>query len=357
MTNKINRFTAPAFCNMHVHFRGPNEDGGADDPSMMHKVVNQTTRWCDHALVMPNPDPPILSGQQALDYYDAIMRVNTNLHFRPVMSIQLTESTTTGEIEEACQLGIRVVKGYPFGMTHNSQHGIQNYWSQLMRDRYQALSDRDMVLSLHPEFPDPDLYWEDREKAFVERVLWWLADQYPALRIAVEHISSAWTVNAVRRIYESRGKIIGGFTPLHILTTANDVVGGRLGIHYFCKPMAKRPEDRAAIQAAVLAAEPWVECGTDSAPHLDANKACDGGRAGSFQDYTALQLLTEFLAQNGRLDRLPHFGTHNATKFYDLPRTERRIKLVKRPWTVEPIFRGVAPLWAGKEISWQVEQS
>ena len=37
-------------------------------------------------------------------------------------------------------------------------------------------------------------------------------------------------------------------TPHHLIITLDDVAGGMLQPHLFCKPIAKRPEDREALR-------------------------------------------------------------------------------------------------------------
>ncbi len=339
----------------HVHFRGPNE-GGGEDPSMMHKVVNETTSWCDHALPMPNPVPPILTAADEVNYYDQYMIVNKNPYFRPIRCMQLTERTSTSDIERAAKNGVKTLKAYPFGMTHNSENGISNYWTPNMQDKYQCAVDNGLMLCLHPEYPDAELYWEERERAFVERVLWWMAYQFQELMIGVEHISHRDTISAVQRIHVSRGRIWGGITVLHMKITANDVVGGLLDNSNFCKPMAKRPEDRKAIQEAVLrCAEPDWNCfgmGLDSAPHMASAK--QAGKPGSFQARTALGLIADFYEENGKLSHIDAFTSRNARRIHNLPPPERTIKIVKSQWIPDLEFRGVPQFWAGKKIGWQL---
>lgn len=42
----------------------------------------------------------------------------------------------------------------------------------------------------------------------------------------------------------------------HLLITLDDVAGGMLRPHLFCKPIAKRPEDREALLQAALSGHP-----------------------------------------------------------------------------------------------------
>ena len=60
--------------------------------------------------------------------------------------------------------------------------------------------------------------------------------------------------------------------------------------HLFCKPIAKRPEDREALLQAALSGHPRLMFGSDSAPHpIHAKEAC-GCAAGVSVSYTHLDV-------------------------------------------------------------------
>jgi dihydroorotase len=67
----------------------------------------------------------------------------------------------------------------------------------------------------------------------------------------------------------------------------------------FCKPIAKRPHDRDALQNVALKAHPKVMFGSDSAPHPQHAKESCGCAAGVFTAPIALAKLAEiFMAKS-----------------------------------------------------------
>jgi dihydroorotase len=86
--------------------------------------------------------------------------------------------------------------------------------------------------------------------------------------------------------------------------TLDDVAGGLLSPHLFCKPIAKRPEDREALLAAALKAHPKLMLGSDSAPHPVSKKECCGCAAGLFTAPVCLPVLAELFEAHGALDNL-----------------------------------------------------
>ena len=92
----------------------------------------------------------------------------------------------------------------------------------------------------------------------------------------------------------------------------DDVAGGMLRPHLFCKPIAKRPEDREALLKAALSGHPRLMFGSDSAPHpVHAKEAC-GCAAGVFTAPIALPRLAALFDGHGALDRLQGFVSGHA---------------------------------------------
>ena len=87
----------------------------------------------------------------------------------------------------------------------------------------------------------------------------------------MEHITTKASVDALERFENLYATI----TVHHLLITLDDVAGGMLKPPLFCKPIAKRPEDREALLHVALKAHPKVMFGSDSAPHpKHAKEAC-----------------------------------------------------------------------------------
>ena len=70
--------------------------------------------------------------------------------------------------------------------------------------------------------------------------------------------------------------------PQHLLYNRNALFAKGLNPHFFCLPILKREEDRLALMSAATSGDPRFFAGTDSAPHMEANKLSCCGHAGCF---------------------------------------------------------------------------
>jgi dihydroorotase len=166
----------------------------------------------------------------------------------------------------------------------------------------------------------------------------------------MEHITTAAAVELLDR-YEN---VYATVTLQHLLITLDDVVGGLLNPHLFCKPIAKRPEDRAALLNAALTAHPKLMFGSDSAPHPLHKKECCGCAAGVFTAPVALAMLAELFDAHNALDNLQAFVSANAQRIYGVKPPDKTVRLSKEPSTVPAQYGDVVPIRAGGEISWRV---
>jgi dihydroorotase len=85
----------------HVHFR---------QGQMLAPIVLATARHFRRALVMPNTNPPVLTGPEAMAYAALIRDVAPELDL--VMTVKIVPETTPELIREAAALGIRAAKLY-----------------------------------------------------------------------------------------------------------------------------------------------------------------------------------------------------------------------------------------------------
>ncbi|OYZ66211.1 MAG: dihydroorotase, partial [Sulfuricurvum sp. 24-42-5] len=142
----------------------------------------------------------------------------------------------------------------------------------------------------------------------------------------------------------------------HLMITLDDVAGGMLRPHLFCKPIAKRPHDRDALLKIALAAHPKVMFGSDSAPHPKHKKESCGCGAGVFTAPIALQLLCEIFEQHNALDNLQAFVSDNAQRIYGICPEYKEVVLVKRDFTVPEMYGEVVPMRAGEILKWSIER-
>jgi dihydroorotase len=324
----------------HVHVR---------QGDLLAPMVQATARYFKRALIMPNTNPPILTELDAFTYRELIKGVSP-AGFEPLMTIKITPDTTQEHIHEAAG---EVIAGklYPDGVTTGSANGVRDF--KALSPVFSTMEKTGMVLCLHGEDPGDDVFCLDREEAFLG-TLSWILQTFPDLKVVMEHLSTAAAADFVWQY--PADNLAATVTAHHLDLTLDDVIGGKLMPHHFCKPVAKRPEDRERlIQAVTEPGQTKFFLGTDSAPHLRGDKECDCGAAGVFTAPLALPLLAEIFERANALDRLEQFTSLNGARFYGLPLNEEQVTLVREEWTVPDQYDGVVPLRAGKTIQWKVE--
>ncbi len=324
----------------HLHLR--NGD-------VLRTVLPFTVKQFKRAVIMPNTEPPVLTGWDAFTYREEILAAANGSRFKPLMTIQIVEGTKPETIAKAKEAGVVAGKVYPRGLTTNSENGVSDY-----RKIYPALAAMEecgMLALFHGEMQDPNGLCLDWESKFFP-TLKDIAKSFRCLKIVMEHITTARAVDCIDQMGDN---VAATITVHHLLITLDDVVGGKLQPHHFCKPIAKRPQDRAALVTAAMSGRKQFFLGTDSAPHLKAKKECASGCAGIFTAPVALPLLVELFEQHAALSGLEDFCSNFGADFYGLPRNGENISFVRKKWKVPPAYGGIVPFWAGKEISWQVE--
>ncbi len=327
----------------HHHFR---------EGAMLNSVIEHAGLF-GRVLAMPNLAKPVLTAHDAFRYrYEIQFAISQKARrpFRVLMTIQITEATTPEMIYEAHRAGVVAGKVYPLGQTTNSDAGVTSYNKLYLV--FWAMQDCGMLLLLHGELPDADMYCMKRERKFLP-VLRDIALTFPRLRIVMEHLS---TRAAVRAVLSLPANVAGTITVHHLLYTLNDVMGDKFHPHAFCKPVAKKPRDLKALLKAATSGNPKFFFGSDSAPHLRGAKETADCCAGIYcPPDVALSLLAEIFERRGASDKLEGFTSEYGANYYGLEPNEGTMTLVKKSWKVPEEYNGVVPLYAGREISWQVQ--
>jgi dihydroorotase len=339
--NSSDRLVLSRPLDMHLHLR---------DGDMLSLVAPASASVFAGAVIMPNLVPPVTSLDMLRAYEERIMAA-AGPHaagFRPLMTFFFRDYS---EAElAAARPHLFAVKLYPHGVTTNSESGIHSVKSS--EPVFRRLEEQGIPLLVHGETTG---FVMDREREFLP-VYEWLATTFPRLRIVMEHITTADSV----RLLDRHENLHATVTPHHLVITLDDVAGGLLQPHLFCKPIAKRPEDRDALLAAALAAHPRLMMGSDSAPHPRHAKECCGCAAGVWSAPVLLPRLAGLFAEHGALQNLQAFVSDHAMRIHGLTVPERRVVLERRPWTVPAQFSGpggdpcVIPWEAGRELEWQV---
>src|SRR5688500_14714767 len=123
----------------------------------MRAVLPDTVRRFARAIVMPNLKPPVVTTEMALAYRERILAaLPPRMRFEPLMTLYLTDNTTSSEIIQAKKSGaIQGVKYYPAGATTNSAAGVTDI-AKCYRT-LEAMEEMGMPLLVHGEVTDPEV--------------------------------------------------------------------------------------------------------------------------------------------------------------------------------------------------------
>ena len=326
---------------MHLHLR---------DGDMLSLVGPLTSNTFSGALIMPNLVPPLTTKEALLSYKQRIKEACKDDNFEPFVTL-FFKNDYSFEFLEDIKNDIIGIKLYPAGITTNSETGVASVDVEVLRQTLESMSKLGIPLCIHGE---TNGFVMDREKEFMP-IYESLAIAFPDLKIIMEHIT---TKDAIQ-LLDKYKNLYATVTLHHLLITLDDVAGGMLNPHLFCKPIAKRPEDRTALLNAALKAHPKLMFGSDSAPHPKHKKECCGCAAGVFTSPIALQVLVELFEKHDCLDKLNAFVSLNAQKVYNLNLKPKTIKLVKKDFVVPAIYEykneNVVPMYAGETISWSID--
>ncbi len=320
---------------MHVHLR---------EKDMLKKVVKYTSTNFAGALVMPNLVSPITTKEALMNYKNEIMKLTKGDNFEPYMTLFLRDDYSREFLEEVKD-DILAIKLYPAGITTNSENGAKDLRSDKMMKVFTTMSDLGITLSVHGE---SNGFVMDREKEFLD-FFDFCAKKFPKLKIIMEHITTKDSVDFLNK-YDN---VFATITLHHLLITLDDVAGDMLRPHLFCKPIAKRYEDRDALLEASLNNKK-VMFGSDSAPHPIHKKEACGCAAGVFSSPIAIPKLTQIFDENNKLDSLNDFISLNAKKIYNLNPIEKKINLQKKAFIVPNKYDDVVVFCANEEIPWSI---
>jgi dihydroorotase len=330
----------------HLHVR---------DGAVLEAVVPDTARQFARAIIMPNLKPPVATVDQALAYRERILAaLPAGNDFQPLMTLYLTEQTTTEEIRRAAACDhVHAVKYYPAGATTNAASGVTDLTRVF--PVLEEMQKQRLPLLMHGEVTDRQTDVFDREAEFIERELKRLLREFPALPMVLEHIT---TREAAQFVAAGPDTLAATITVHHLLLNRNALFEGGLRPHHYCLPILKREQNRRALVAAATSGDRKFFLGTDSAPHPKGAKESDCGCAGIYTARTALELYAEVFDQAGALDKLEGFASHHGPDFYGLPRNTDRVTLERSPTSIpeQLDFGGEpgVPFRAGGDIAWRL---
>lgn len=324
---------------MHLHLR---------DGEMLENIAKCSAKTFSGAIIMPNLVPPVSTKEEVIAYKNRIIAAIGDETFTPYMTLFFKPSydkTFLTSVRDE----ITAIKLYPAGITTNSEGGVSGFDVEELRPALEAMSELNIPLCVHGE---TNGFVMDREAEFAS-IYERLATAFPKLTIIMEHITTKTSVELLDK-YEN---LYATITIHHLLITLDDVAGGMLKPHLFCKPIAKRPEDRDALLKVALEAHPKVMFGSDSAPHPKHAKEACGCAAGVFTSPIALQLLADLFDTNGASQKnLQAFVSDNAQKIYNIAVPKKVITLEKKTFMVPSDYNGVVPMYADEEIAYSISK-
>src|SRR5690606_11656135 len=336
--------TRPADWHLHL------PDGDA-----LATTVPAAARHFARGIVMPNLTPPVTTTAEAAAYRERILAARpAGNPSQPLMVLYLTDNTRPEEIERTRASGIvYAAKEYPAGATTNSDAGVPDL--NRIDAVLETLSKVRLPLLLHGEVTDDAVDVFDREAVFIDRYLTRIVDDFPALRVVLEHIT---TREGAQFVAAARDGVAATITPQHLLFNRNHMLVGGIRPHFYCLPILKRNVHQEALITAALSGSPRFFLGTDSAPHARHRKETACGCAGCYSHHAAVELYAEFFHRHGALDRLEAFASVHGPDFYGLPRNGDTLTLAREPWTLPhtvPLGGDtMVPLMAGETLNWRV---
>ena len=342
----IDRLTLLRPDDWHIHLR---------DGALLPRTVADAARTFARAIIMPNLVPPVRNAAEADQYRQRILDARpAESSFQPLMVLYLTDQTSAADIHNSVKSGfVHAAKLYPAGATTNSDSGVTSL--EAIYPALEAMSDVGMPLLVHGEVTHADVDIFDREKRFIDDQLVGLVNRFPNLKVVFEHITTA---DAAQFVREASDKIAATITAHHLLYNRNHMLAGGIRPHFYCLPILKRNTHQEALLDAATSGSAKFFLGTDSAPHAQNAKEISCGCAGCYTAYAAIELYAEVFEQRNALDKLEGFASHFGADFYQLPRNQDTITLVREPWTAPSSLafgeQQLIPLRAGETLNWRI---
>ena len=302
----------------HVHFR---------EGLILERLVPETSKLFNRAIVMPNLKIPITSSKHALNYRNNILKFSKNNNlFEPLLTFYLNKEISQRDLISAFKNKIIfAVKLYPAGATTNSSKGVKKI-SEVF-NILETMEQYKIPLLIHGEVNDKNIDIFDREKKFIENELPHIYQNFPTLKITLEHITTRYAVNFIN---ETSNNIKASITPHHLILNRTDMLEHKIKPHYYCLPILKREEDRTALLDAACNKNQKFFMGTDSAPHDIKTKENECGCAGVFNTINSIQILTQIFDNNNKLDYLENFISKNGPLHYEVSPNVQKITLQKQ---------------------------
>ena len=332
----------------HIHLR---------QGEILSAVSKYSSRINNRCIVMPNIDIPITTSYLANKYKNEIKKTFQFNSFTPLIPCYLIDTIDVKDFEEALKKEIFIgAKLYPVNSTTNSSFGVSDI--EKIFPALEILEKLNKNLLVHGEKVDNNIDYFDREKYFIDDELIKIRNNFPNLKIVLEHVSSKYGADFI----SENNNMAGTVTPQHMLITKKDVfIKDGINPHHFCMPIVKEEKDLKALRKYACSGSGKFFLGTDSAPHHIKNKTSDlSAKPGIFSSPCSIELYTEIFDQENALNNLESFASINGPNFYNLPINHNKIKIAKKKWMLEEFTIEnqvkIKNFFGGKELNWKVIQ-
>jgi dihydroorotase len=265
-----NKLIVPGLLDIHVHFREPgNEEEETIATGAAAAVAGGFTTVC----CMPNTKPP-LDTDAAIEF---VLRESQRVNLANVYPIGAITKGREGH--ELAEIGSM----HAHGAIAFSDDGVGVADASVMRKALQYSKMFDAVIMQHCEEPTlsggsmhagvvsttlglPGIPAE-AEQLMIARDL--LLNRRIGCRYHVQHISTAWSVELIRRAKQDGQSVTAEVSPHHLLLTEEDC--RTYDTNYKMNPPLRTAADVAACIAGVK--DGTIDClATDHAPHLAEEK-------------------------------------------------------------------------------------
>ncbi len=335
----------------HVHLR---------EGIILKNIIKFTTDYFGRAIIMPNTKDPITSIEKAIAYKKTIFQaLPSKTNFIPLMTIYLTDETSKEEITKGYKNNIFFgAKLYPANATTNSSYGVSDI--KKIYYLFELMEELGMPLLIHGEVNDPEVDIFDREEVFINRELAPIIENFPKLKIVLEHITTSHAVDFVKE-----NNIGATITPHHLHINRNAMFFGGINSDFYCLPVAKREANRVSLIKAATSGKECFFLGSDSAPHLREWKAfC--GCAGIFNAPVALESYLQIFETENALENFEKFASLNGAKFYNLEPNVETLTFERRPNKIrdfveisdnKKLIGKIKNFHSGNILNWQLKSS
>ncbi|MCX6812499.1 MAG: hypothetical protein NTW79_02660 [Candidatus Berkelbacteria bacterium] len=178
----------PKFFDCHRHLRGhpvPKGDKSEDilETEMLGSVTTDGLSLFSRVVVMPNTNPPVRTAGEATIYKKRITGVSDDLP-ELLLTIQITEKTTSAIIEEGKKSGVFAGKVYPASCQTNAVETISDFSSRKFLAVLKKMERLQMPLLIHCDDP---FVFDGGFMSITDKLM----QNFPNLLVVLEHIARA----------------------------------------------------------------------------------------------------------------------------------------------------------------------